>query len=126
MQTQRKEKSKSDVFKETTTNYDVPSRRVCAVTSFECFVRNQPVFRSVVVCFRLSGRVLLFFIWLNFFFFYCCKGAPQRGARWRHFATTRAEGRGLVCSYRSMGGTHVVKSQVKDQCNSEFKSHSTS
>ena len=49
----------SDVFKEATTNYDVTSRRVPAITSVEGFVRNQPVLRSVVMCFVLRGKVLL-------------------------------------------------------------------
>ena len=43
----------SDVFKEATTNYDVTSRRVPAITSVEGFVRNQPVLRSVVMCLSL-------------------------------------------------------------------------
>ena len=48
-----------DVFKDFMTNYDVPSRRVYANTSFEGSVRNQPVFRSVVMCFVLSGSFAL-------------------------------------------------------------------
>ena len=42
MQTQQKEKRKrSDVFKETTTNYDVPLRRVRAVTSLWMFCSKE-------------------------------------------------------------------------------------
>ena len=67
MQTQQKEKRKrSDVFKETTTNYDVPSRRVCFIASlkvlFEIFVRKQAVFRSVLTCFVLSGKSFAIFL----------------------------------------------------------------
>ena len=63
MQRQQKKKNKrkgSDAFKTTTTNDDLPSGCVCAITSFEGFVRSQPVFRSVVMCFVPSSRVLLF------------------------------------------------------------------
>ena len=52
----------SDVLKETTTNCDTSSRRVCVFTSFEGFVRNQPVFRSLakLVRFVLSSKVVIF------------------------------------------------------------------
>ena len=42
-------------------NYDVPSQRVYTIMSFEGFVRTKRVFRSIVMCFVLSGRALLFF-----------------------------------------------------------------
>ena len=62
MKTQ-KEKKRSDVFKKTTTTYDVPSRRVCAIMSFEGFIRNRPVLRSVLI-----GSILLFFSdWIKAF-----------------------------------------------------------
>ena len=66
MQTQQKEKSKRkrrNVFKETITNYDVPSGHVRAITSFPGFAQNKPVFRFVVTCFVLSSKILLFYWW---------------------------------------------------------------
>ena len=42
------------------TNDEVRSH-VCAIMSFEGFVQNKPVFRSILMCFVLSGKVLLFF-----------------------------------------------------------------
>ena len=64
MQTGRKKKSKqkSDVFKKTMTNYDVSSRRVGAIASFEAFVRNQLIFRAVFMCFVLSRKVFAIFL----------------------------------------------------------------
>ena len=61
-----KEKSKTKgnaVFKETAINYDLPSRRVCAIMSSARFIWNQPVFRSVVMWFVFSGKIMPF-LWL--------------------------------------------------------------
>lgn len=99
MQTQPKKKSKwkgGDIFKETTTNHDVLSWRVRAVTSFEGFVQNHPVFHSFVICFVLIGKVLifLFFWWAGILFksrrkLYSNLGwAPKHYGQWHHFATT--------------------------------------
>ena len=41
-------KKGSDIFKETMTNYDMPSCHVCAISSFEGFAWNQHVFSSVI------------------------------------------------------------------------------
>ena len=59
---QRKKSNQKKVifFKDTATNYDVPSHYVC-VTSFEGFVLDQPVFRFVTWS-VLSSKVLLFFL----------------------------------------------------------------
>ena len=56
MQTKHTQKS-SDVLKEATANYDMPSRHVSADASFEGFAWNQTSFCSVVKCFVLSGKL---------------------------------------------------------------------
>ena len=50
---------------ETTTNYDMPPRSVCAISSFECFVRNPPVsLRYYVLC--SAAKSCYCFDWLKF------------------------------------------------------------
>ena len=61
----KKKRKRCDVFKETTTNHNEPWRHVCAITSLEGFDRRQPVFRSVVMRFGLSGQSCYFYDWLN-------------------------------------------------------------
>ena len=62
MQTKQKKKRKgSDIFKETTTHYDIPSQHACAITSFEGFVQNQHVLPYIFMSIALSSKVLLVF-----------------------------------------------------------------
>ena len=63
---EEKLKKRSDIFKESMTNYDIPPQCVCAITSFEGFVQNQPVFHSIM-CLVLGSKALLF-SWLAKFF----------------------------------------------------------
>ena len=53
-------KKGSEVFKETTIEYDIPSRHVCAMTSFEGFARFQPILRSVA---RWQSSAILLTEW---------------------------------------------------------------
>ena len=48
------------IFKEITTTYDVSLRCVYSITSFQGFVRNQPAFRCVGLCFYHYFLLLLF------------------------------------------------------------------
>lgn len=69
-------------------------RRICAITSFEEFARNQPVCRSVIIYFVLSNKVY-YFLWLAKLWTTTTTTknpgwTPQHGGQWRHFATTLA------------------------------------
>ena len=67
----RKAKEK-EVFKETTTNYDVSSRRVCAITSFKgvFFVFFFPEINlsfALLLCVLCpAAKIFCFYDWLNF------------------------------------------------------------
>ena len=84
-QKKKRKRKRGDVFKETTTNCTVPSRRICAITLFEVSV--------ISFCLSLRCSVL------------CAQRHSQGSKLWRPVASLRQNSRKpryLLCIFRSV------------------------
>ena len=90
-QKKKRKRKRGDVFKETTANYDVPSRRICAITSFEVSVRR--------FCLSLTCSV------------FCAQRHCQGSKIWRPVASLRHNSREpqyLLCIFSSVNVTRDI------------------
>ena len=125
-------------------HFDMQLRRVCAITSFEGFARNQLVFRFVAMCFLLSETffVAIFIIGWNFLLksrlgsktwqpmasiifatTFAKRGAcPKSSALWLHakasFISARKEGSFDWLQCNQLWQRHT-KDQIQSHCSND-------
>ena len=106
-----KAKKMEVTFQVITNTYDVPLRCVYAITSFEAFVRNQPVFCPAVMCLVLGDKVSYLYDRLKI----VLKSRWGSGT-WLPMASLRHNSHEAPCLlyiFSSVGEEQIIKFQVQ-------------